>query len=244
MGNRNSRRGVEPGAPRLGNGRVARPSLPAVAPAENPCDPRSDKTNQSGRSRSSFRQLFASKWADPVTWFTGALMLFSGLQAWSFVVSERAIITVDEPKFVGTAPFANKPLKFIIKITNSGKSTATFENMQVNLRLAAGQPIPEHPKLSDLTSLAAAPTPPGSTQTILFEPAVNDRPVALTQEQVDKIEKGEVLMYLYGRVLYADEFTSIARNKEVGFCFFYRADLAQFGAAFMTCKERNYTYAK
>lgn len=171
--------------------------------------------------------------------FTFALLLVTAFQAYTFTVSERAIISIDglavnEGKFV-----ANKPMKFTIGFHNFGRSVAfplkvTMSTVGVNL--------PDVPTYAQgNTFQALAPIAPGSKTTTVVWPSYGIKRLVLTEELAQKIESGEIPYFIYGTIEYVDPYTFWSRYK-TGFCFQYFPTEPD-ATKFLSCVDPDYIYA-
>jgi hypothetical protein len=167
--------------------------------------------------------------------FTAILALFAGVQAWAFIQSERAFVAPAEANFLNwpLVPREN-PLIMYIEMRNSGKSTATIEELSVSIT----HELPETPQYYEAQKVAFAPIVPGgsSWRSLRFI-------TAWPQETIDKIVSGSLKFYIFGVIRYWDGFSiRFLGPKATGFCFRYEPQPQTSPAVFETCRERAYTF--
>ena len=168
--------------------------------------------------------------------FTGILTTFAGLQLWAFVQSERAFAALDYLQLTGGL-VTEKPLELVIRIKNSGKSTAFVEDLMINSRFEKrGNSLPSKPTY--LPSNAITPGPILSNGIITVRSTVNE--LILKEADIAAIKAHDYKFYIYGYISFTDDFT-LLWAKRTGFCALYNPDITnQFDA----CPEREYTYAR
>ena len=172
-----------------------------------------------------------SYWCNPVTWFTGVLALFTGIQVFVFIESERAFVFPSETNFAKLSNFDVSPLPMFLHLKNSGKITATVDEL---VAIITHGPLPEQPLYIGIGNRYAIPpvVANGNVRRILrFQSG-------WSKEVTDQIFSGARGFYLYGRISYHDRFSYFG-PKESRFCFVWDAIVS----AFETCEEKAYTSA-
>jgi hypothetical protein len=103
-----------------------------------------------------------TSWWDPITLFTGVLVLVGIAQVWSFVASERAFLSVSALQFAGGLAAEKKvSIKFAIK--NSGRTTAFVEDFNVTLKIVTPglSKVPLKPEYKEGAEMAPGGIVPG-----------------------------------------------------------------------------------
>jgi hypothetical protein len=169
------------------------------------------------------------------------LTLFSGLQVWAFIQSERAFVGLDIVQITGGL-IAQKPIVLSIRMKNSGKSTAFIEDLIINSRFEkATAHLPETPAYVPGNPITPGPVLSNGVITVRAMPdGMHGEPQMLFNEtDIVAIKSGTFKFYIFGYISFTDEFT-LLRAKRTGFCALYNPEIAnQFDA----CPERAYTYA-
>lgn len=162
--------------------------------------------------------------------FTCGLVFVGFVQAWSFIQSERAFVSL------ATASFTAGPPKGLIDVAikNSGRISATVHRMAVAISNEL-PPIPDYPPLAPI---ALSPIVPDGTIQYHLElgPSANDSAL------IEKIIPGAVTFYFYGMIEYEDGFSILGYRKN-GFCYQYNPNGNRVVSVFNTCTERAYTYS-
>jgi hypothetical protein len=187
-------------------------------------------------ARKAWHQEPVSLFTALVALFTFVLCVVAGIQAWAFIQSERAFLSPSETNFVNW-PLVERenPLLMYLDVRNSGKSTATIEE----LSLAIAHEIPAIPSYGGGTKIAFAPIVQGGTsrRTVGFETGWGG-------ETINKINSGELKFYIFGRIKYWDDFSfGFWGPKETRFCFMYVVSKNTNRSIFQTCPDRAYTSA-
>ena len=177
------------------------------------------------------------KWTGFVGVFTAVLALVGGIQAWAFIESERAFLSMTSLSIDGGPPKAGaSTIRIFIALKNSGRSAAFIEDAAINIHFG---PLPKDLSYKTSTQIAIAPIAADSTSSGHSEFKL---PGTINKTDAEEIGSGHLKMSIYGFVKYSDAFGFIG-NKITGFCFYY-TPLPTGGEPFDTCAEPNYTYAK
>ena len=157
------------------------------------------------------------------------------VQAWAFIASERAIVTVPDVRFAKELVAGLNPLPIFFKMKNSGKSTASVDV----LRAVITHALPPNPEYGGAANFTIAPIVPNhSAQRILpFDTAWNEQ----TTQQV---KAGTLPLFIYGVIDYHDDWRWFAANRKTGFCFVYRPTGGVRESVFETCNASAYTYTR
>jgi hypothetical protein len=172
-----------------------------------------------------------NRWCDPVTWFTAILALFTVIQVFAFIESERAFVFPSETSFAKSSNFDVSPLPMFLYLKNSGKITATIDELIAKITHG---PLLQEPDYTGIGNRYAFPpvVANGNIRRILrFESG-------WSKEITEQVFSGAKTFYLYGRIKYHDHFSFLG-PKESRFCFVWYASVS----AFETCSEPAYTSA-
>lgn len=147
--------------------------------------------------------------------FTFCLACVGLIQAWAFIQSERAFLSVTGFQIEGGLT-ANKPLAFLFGIKNSGRSAATISGLDIATGSAVIWPPPDK-----LSSLAINAIPAGDVQYEIYNPRFGSgAPVVFPEPMFSLIQDGKSKIYVYGLIRFDDEF-SIFWGREVSFCYLH-----------------------
>jgi hypothetical protein len=179
-----------------------------------------------------------SKWVDPVTWFTAVVAFFAVIQTISFVQSERAFVAPTNTDFAVEIVPGIKFLPMLFEIKNSGKSTATIDEVSI----AITHDLPNPRAYPTARQFAFPPIVPGgsSKRVLRFETGWGEKIIA-------EVKSGTRKFYLFGFIKYHDEMNRVIpllSKRETGFCFVYVPTGGVRDAIFETCKQLPYTYSK
>ena len=179
-----------------------------------------------------------SKWNEPVVWFTAVLAIFALIQTIAFVQSERAFVAPTSTDFAVEVIPGIKLLPMLFEIKNSGKSTATIDEVSI----AITHDLPNPREYPTARQFAFPPIVPGGTskRVLRFETGWGEKTIS-------EVKSGARKFYLFGFIRYHDEMNQVIPllgNRETGFCFVYVPTGGIRDAIFETCKELPYTYAK
>lgn len=227
-------------------------SAPAHKPAPSPQTiPKNNTPNAHPNAQSSDAKknppddkldLGMLRWTRVVGIFTTVLAIIGFIQAWSFIQNEHAFLSITAVDLEGGQIIAEKPVAVGISIKNSGRSPAAVTNFNVMLHVAAN--LPAAPLYGPMADEVAVPPIVGGgiiRRTVKF-PKPDKTSTSLGEDQVLKINSGELFLYIYGFVQYEDDF-SWFRDRRLGYCVTYNPKGAPNLSLFDTCKEKAYTYA-
>jgi len=152
--------------------------------------------------------------------FTGCLFCTALIQAWAFIQSERAALSLIEPVIerglVSPAPFV-----FFYKLRNSGRSMAIVTNIAIYIGSDEKSHAPPQAEKYAATTIG-----PGESSLNIFEPKLpGNAPYIFTEAQIAAIKSGTIPLKAWGTFRYEDEFTVLG-PKEVEFCYVYEAPSA------------------
>ena len=180
----------------------------------------------------------------PIEKFTFLLLIVGAVQAWAFVQSERASLTLSATQFsAGLA--AGKPFMITFEVKNGGKSTAQIDKFQPVTYFAFGNKrLPPMPQYGQSAEVAMSQILPGGNNRIVLrvrEPIKNEL-LILTKDVADGIANGTIGLYLFGRVVYKDDYSRVFGTHVLGYCFWYDPNTTD-SIRFPSCDEPAYTYA-
>ena len=168
--------------------------------------------------------------------FTAVVAGAAVVQAWAFIASERAIVTVPEVHFAKELVAGLNPLPIFFEMKNSGKSTATVDVLKAVITHGPLPPIPEYGGAANFTLAPIVPN--DSAQRILpFDTAWNEQ----TTQQV---KAGTLPLFIYGVIDYHDDWRLFAAHRETGFCFVFRPTGGVREPILETCNASAYTYTR
>ena len=177
--------------------------------------------------------------------FTFTLAVIAAVQVWAFVQSERAFVSAASVKFISGLE-SNHPIEVAVEFRNSGKSTAFVKDAIFSWRAGEAKkdlpPIPEY--------VAGAYGTPGplvsganATARVPLRGLRGAPELIFTEADTSAIRAGNISFYIYGFIVYTDEFSFWGSGYTTGYCFKY--DPRQLATAtFHNCNERAYTYAR
>jgi hypothetical protein len=161
------------------------------------------------------RELKTIRWLFLTAAFTLALALASLLQAWAFIQSERAALTVTRVSFNKIDLTTDQPISIGFDVHNGGKSRATIEDMKLKLATK----LERAPTFIANNSLGVIPISPAATMIEIWYPTDNsNKSISFTQDQVQAIQNATTHLYVQGSIVYSDDFWP-SRNEP--FCFKY-----------------------
>jgi hypothetical protein len=183
---------------------------------------------------------------EPVSLFTAVLALFilvltlvGGIQAWAFIASERAFVSVSSVDFsqVGNSP--DQPFEIPVTAVNSGRSTARVTGFNITVIMNS---LPSKPQYIPISYFSIKPLMVNSPEILLYRARPGPWPWKLSKAEIDKIESGEQKLFIFGFVKYRDDY-SLWGDKETGFCFLYIPKPITPNWHLETCENSEYTYA-
>jgi hypothetical protein len=188
---------------------------------------------------------------DAVAYFTLVLAVFTGVQVWAFVKSERGFVTVEiadqKSKLEPTGQ-----LRMVLSINNGGKSTVVLDDSLAYGTLTPGN-LSIDPDYSTESPIVSGPIVPGQSRFSMEIPTYTYGPnkgkfVAFDQKVIDGINAHQATYFIYGYVRYEDDFSIFGGvwalgYRETAFCYAYDpGNLPQFGM-WNVCSNRHYVYA-
>jgi hypothetical protein len=162
--------------------------------------------------------------------FTGVLGVVAVLQYWAFIRSERAFVAPTSTDFAIKETVGVKLLPMYLELHNSGRSTATIDELSVGITHELG-PIPVY---AEAPKFAFPPVVAGGTtkQELKFA-------TEWGEATANGVKTGSMPFHIYGRIRYHDDIGWSER--ETGFCFVHTPESTV--APFQTCPERAFTYS-
>jgi hypothetical protein len=174
---------------------------------------------------------------EPINLFTAALAVVAIIQAWAFIASERAFVSVVSPDLsrVGSSP--DQPLQIPLTVMDSGRSTARV----TALNLTVMKNLPEKPQYIPLTRVSLKPLMVNAPEILLYRASPGPWLWKLSQSEIDNIERGDERLFIFGYIKYRDDF-SVWGDKKTGFCFRYIPKPIIPNGHYETCDNGAYTY--
>jgi hypothetical protein len=171
------------------------------------------------------------RWTRVVGVFTGVLAVVGFVQAWAFIQSERAFVSVASMSY--HAPVAPEKIAvFDLQIRNSGRSTANIKHNIYTVSYSIGG-TPNYP---GETEVSLSPVVPGGF--IQFQ----IKTPTLADDAFNALG-GQSQFFIYGRIDYEDDF-SIFGLKKSGWCFVFDPKGNPAVSQFNSCNNSKYTYSR
>jgi len=180
------------------------------------------------------------------------LAVFTGIQVWAFIASERAGITVEVADQAAKVASDNKPFVIRLTVKNGGHSTAMISEFSANGKFVADR-LPNDPVYYRGARGAIGPILPNesafaSERPFFMEGPGKGSPVVITPELIEQITAHKLKYFLYGFVEYGDDFTMAnwhgpLGKRITGFCWVYEPDNDPAFGMWNACGDANYTYA-
>jgi hypothetical protein len=187
------------------------------------------------------------RWTAVVGAFTIILAIIAGLQTYSFIESERALLIIGSVDFVGGEPTnASEGLDLVVTIKNVGKHTATIARMiAVPGLFVLNKELAQKPVYDPAHSIGEIipPIAPNSDLAFVATANVPAPPAPMTSMQrIEGVISGDIPMRLWGFVDYDTGYISF-RNGRVAFCYEYvPVSKRRIANRFRPCANPNYTY--
>ena len=199
---------------------------------------RHQPTGETPRDQSS-RGFWGRLIHEPINLFTAALAIVAVIQAWAFIASERAFVSVVGPDLsrVGSSP--DQPFQIPLTVMNSGRSTAIVTALNVTVM----KNLPEKPEYIPLMKISIKPLMVNTPEILLYRAAPGPWLWKLSQSEIDAIEQGSGLLFIFGYIRYRDDY-SLWGDKEIGFCFIYIPKPIINNAHYETCDNSSYTFVR
>jgi hypothetical protein len=181
--------------------------------------------------------------------FTGILTLLAGIQAYSFIESERASLYLKDISFIDKdAPSAKSGgIDFIITIRNTGKHIAEISKMNVvPFYGIKKKTLPEIPEYENPLALTAPPIPPDAEDRISATIREPGMPPPIGRDQlIAGVRDGSIPLWVYGFVEYEIGFPWWHSGK-IGFCMKFLPVDQRRGQVgdFLICDDPKYTYVR
>jgi hypothetical protein len=178
--------------------------------------------------------------------FTLILAVAAGIQAWAFIQSERAFLSIETMQIAGNQIRDGNPIVLSIQIRNSGRSTSFIMDtiFRVDIR---PDDLPLIPYYARGGNIIRGPVPAQSGYNATMIPRNQDQsgryivPSGLSEQ----VQNDTMKIYVYGVIHYRDDYTSIFGDRRTGFCFIYNPHGNPNVSQFDTCDARyiDYIYA-
>jgi hypothetical protein len=182
---------------------------------------------------------------DWVAYFTGLLVIVGAIQVWTFIVTERALVTPSKVSLDTTRLAANRPLVINIEVKNSGHTAAFVIDTNITALWTPNE-LPAKPAYQPMRKmLVVGPMVPGEPNRINFRASAADgAPVIISPALVTAIEAGQTRLYVIGFIRYYDGYVFNLLSHTTGFCFGYNpsADDPSYGM-WENCGNNHYEYA-
>jgi hypothetical protein len=147
---------------------------------------------------------------EPINLFTAALAIVAALQAWAFIASERAFVSVVSPDLsqVGNSP--DQPIQIPLTVVDSGRSTAIVTGFNVTLMTS----LPEKPQYVPISHFSIKPLMVNAPEILLYRASPGPWLWKLSKSEIEKIENGEQQLFLFGYIKYRDDFSFWGGRKQ------------------------------
>lgn len=159
------------------------------------------------------------RWTRVVGLFTAVLAIVGAVQAWSFIQSERAYLTVTNPSFIdGFVPNKQMVLMFLIK--NTGRSPAELRNVAVTTKEKLIYPL----KYDKMFEIGASPVAVGASEPYIYK-GLNEKgdPFLMSEATISGVNSGNIKLYVFGFADYVDDF-SVFGSRRSYFCYLYNPE--------------------
>jgi hypothetical protein len=183
---------------------------------------------------------------EPVALFTAVLALFTivltvvgGIQAWAFIASERAFVSITSPDLSRIATAPDQPFEIPLVAVDSGRSTARVTAFNVTLMTS----LPAKPQYVPISHFSIKPLMVNTPEILLYRAKPGPWLWKLSKPEIDKIENGDQQLFVFGYVKYRDDY-SLWGDKETGFCFLYIPKPIAPNWHYETCDNEGYTYIR
>jgi hypothetical protein len=182
-----------------------------------------------------------AKWATwpiwrPVTWFyrlgpiekfTAVLCVIGSIQAWAFIVSERASVGISDVTLYPRGPIEASPadnpriVEFVVTVKNAGHSLAKTVNGFVDIS-DPKVPLPSKPIYrGDPRPLYDMLVPEGVHHLTLRPKGSLGLELRFSEENVRDINAGKLNVWVYGYITYQDAFSWVLGSRTLGYCYHY-----------------------
>lgn len=198
-----------------------------------------DVKNESSREKV---ESAAVKRLDWVAVFSGLLVVVGFLQTWTYMVSDRAYLSVVGVSF--DPPKVGEPMVIHLNVKNTGRATAFVSHANVTTLIhRARGPLPMVPQYKDKETFPSIIGP--LTGNEIFYGTVHlvtdeGKPVLWSADDVTS----KVNIYIYGSIQYDDGFNlfHLWRPRVFGFCWRYDPTSDPSIGMFSTCDQSGYRY--
>jgi hypothetical protein len=103
--------------------------------------------------------------------------------------------------------------------------------------------LPEKPQYVPISHFSIKPLMVNTPEILLYRGSPGQWLWKLSKPEIDKIENGEVNLFIFGYIKYRDDF-SIWGDKETGFCFLYIPKPITPNWHYETCNNGAYTFVR
>ena len=159
------------------------------------------------------------------------------LQLWTFVQSERAILSLSSLTIDGGFLKAGDPSPHMsVQFKNGGRNTAFAEYTAFGISFDPS--LPREPKYNSLPAFSTQPIPADGNTTFNTTVTLTR---SLTSDEIDRIKSGKIRLSIFGYIKYFDTIWPFS-SRYTGFCSVYMAPPAGEGQFYNSCPERDYTY--
>lgn len=175
------------------------------------------------------------RWTRVVGIFTAVLAFVGIVQAWAFINSERAFVTLDTLQ-IDTAKF----LPAVAKFKNVGKENAYISG--ANVTEWVGTVLPTNPAYTNFVMGAGSIIGPGGVNSLILK-ASADTSKFMTPQKIAAIQTQKLSLWVFGYIRFRDDY-SIWGDRIVGFCSRYVPNAPTPEAVFDSCASSAYVYQK
>jgi hypothetical protein len=207
--------------------------------------PKSRNAKEVPRTPATRRRFLGRLFDDPIALFTAFVALFtcvltiiSGVQAWAFIASERAFVTVARPDLSLIAKAPDQPFQIPLVVVNTGRDTAIATGFNVTLMTS----LPEKPQYIPISHASIKPLMVNTPEILIYRSRPGPWIWKFSKSEIDKIENGDPQLFIFGYIKYRDDY-SLWGDKETGFCFRYIPKPLIPEAHYETCDNAAYTFA-
>lgn len=183
---------------------------------------------------------------EPVALFTAVLAFFTvvltivgGIQAWAFIASERAFVSIVSPDISRIADPPDEPFAMPLIAVDSGRSTARVTAFNVTLTTS----LPPKPEYVPITRFSITPLMVNIPQGLIYRSSPGPWLWKFSKADFANIESGNQKLFIFGYVKYRDDYT-LWGDKETGYCFVYIPKPIMPNSHYETCDNGEYIYVR
>jgi hypothetical protein len=182
--------------------------------------------------------------------FTLLLVIVAVLQLYTYIATERAVVTTGDIQFKGMNNLTvGQPLTAVIGGKNSGRTTAFITKARFYSRLVIKRPFPsrpEYPEVAKITNSSVnGPFVAQGVDWVFIQLDNGHHTIGgpFDAPSIREIAQGRVKIYIFGCIRYLDSYSVFGRPEhETGFCYHYDPTSDPSIGMFVRCDEVAYTY--